>query len=269
MKKKTIIIAALLPTTYAVSLSDFQRLSSQDITKNCEDVYNSDIPFCSQSDFTDSCSGRCITGLYAIAEEVSSACADISIAANTILGMVFRGEMVNILCPQPKLKLSTMISDSISIDPITGTGKPGFDITSTQDFHPTSTRNHDPTTLHLTILTSQTPVSGPKLTTLHLTPAPAPYLTSSISRPMIITTSKATMTSPNEVTKTLSDLTSFQTSSKTQPNDIDSDTDSINDESGGGSPFDNQNFKSSATIPDKTSFCAMAIALIWACLLQR
>ncbi|POS85989.1 hypothetical protein EPUL_002793 [Erysiphe pulchra] len=270
MKKKTIIIAAILPTTYAVSLSNFQRLPSRDITKNCEDVYNSDIPFCSQSDFTNSCSGRCITGLYAIAEEVSSACADISVTANSLLGMVLSGEMVNTLCPQPKLKLSktsSIIAGSINTDSTTGTEEPGFDITSTQDSYPTTTRNHDPTTLRLTILTSQTPVSGPKLTTIYLTPAP--YITSSISEPMIITTPKATMTLPNEGRHTLTDLSSSRTSSKTQPDKTNSNTDSSNDESGGGSPFDNQNFQSSATSSDKTSFCAMAIALIWACLLQR
>ncbi|RKF57066.1 hypothetical protein OnM2_077004 [Erysiphe neolycopersici] len=269
MKKNTIFIAALLPTTYAVSLSNFQRLSSQDMTKNCEDVYNSDIPFCSQSDFTESCSGRCITGLYAIAEEVSSSCADIPVTANTLLGMVLSGEMVNVLCPQPKLKMSTVIPDSISTDPTISTEEPILDNTSTQDFYPTSTTQHDPTTLHLSILTSQTPVSGPRLTTLHLTPAP--HITSSILRPTIITTSKATMTLANEGGHTLTNLSSFRPSTKTQSSDTDSDTgtDSPIDESGGGSPFDNQNFKSSATSSDKTSFCAMAIALIWACLLQR
>lgn len=259
MKIKTILILVSLPITYAVSLSNFQRLPSSNIRKNCQDAYNSEIPFCLPTDFTEFCSSRCITGLYAIAEDVSNKCADSTVSANTLLGMVLSGAMVNILCPQPKLRLSktsTMVPDLTS-----STEKYGTETESLQYPIPTSTQDFDTTTSSLLTLTSQTLISGPKLTTLHLTLGPDNTSPTSIS--MVITTPQVYMTSQSEGANTITKTSSFQTSSSSKS--VDSDTDS----SGGGSPFDIQNFGSSVTSPDKTSFCAMVIALIWACLLQR
>ncbi|RKF75406.1 hypothetical protein GcM1_234088 [Golovinomyces cichoracearum] len=252
MRKKPFIAALLFSTTYAVSLSNFERISPS-VPARCQEEYNKEIPFCSRTDFTNGCSPHCITGLYTKAEEVSGACENVSATGNTLLGVVLSGGMVHALCPQPMSKMSK--------------------ISSTATPTATSKQDADPTTLFLITESTPTRTFGPRITLTHFTTLSGFVIKSSSS--VTSTVSGASTTSTNRDTPALT-ISSISKSSQIQspsPSPDKSDKDPrpkpSSDKSGGGSPFDDENYESNATYSEKSSFCAMVIFLIWAFIFQR
>ncbi|TQS36544.1 hypothetical protein Golomagni_03001 [Golovinomyces magnicellulatus] len=245
MRKKPFLAALLFPTTYAVSLSNFERISPS-VPTRCQEEYNNEIPFCLRTDFTNICSPHCITGLYAKAEDVSSACENFPATGNSLLGVVLSGGMVHALCPQPKSKMSK----------ISSTATPT-----------TSKLNADPTTLFLTTINTPTRTFGPEITMSHPTTLSGFVIKTSSITVTSVTGASTTSTNRDTPALTISSISKSSQNQSPSPSPDKSDEDprpkSSSDKSGGGSPFDDENYESNATHSEKSSFCAMVIFLIW------
>ncbi|KAH8672688.1 hypothetical protein BGZ60DRAFT_283718 [Tricladium varicosporioides] len=98
MRRKNIAIILALPSVNAVSLANFQQITSLLIPLTCQTAYDNEIPSCTVSDFQNGCSSICVTGLKSQARSVTNACADVTVNANTLLGRVKAGGIVEALC---------------------------------------------------------------------------------------------------------------------------------------------------------------------------
>ncbi|KAH6680735.1 hypothetical protein B0J14DRAFT_272250 [Halenospora varia] len=98
MRRKNIAIILALPSANAVSLANFQQITSLLIPSTCQTAYDNEIPSCTVSDFQNGCSSICVSGLKSQARSVTNACADVTVNANTLLGRVKAGGIVEALC---------------------------------------------------------------------------------------------------------------------------------------------------------------------------
>ncbi|KAK4456342.1 hypothetical protein QBC42DRAFT_69016 [Cladorrhinum samala] len=85
----------------ALSLSDFQLITSSAVPISCILAYNSQISGCVTRDFIrgNTCSSECVRGLQKIQSTLQAACGDASIQSTSVLGQVLLGNLVNVLCP--------------------------------------------------------------------------------------------------------------------------------------------------------------------------
>ncbi|KAJ9213909.1 hypothetical protein DTO166G4_4520 [Paecilomyces variotii] len=104
LPRKTTLFLSFLLFPYishagAVSLSDFQSISSFSAT--CTAVWIAPIPGCSKEDFKKghSCSSECIAGLQTINVVVNKACEGSQAGKDTLIGLFFQGLGVSTLCP--------------------------------------------------------------------------------------------------------------------------------------------------------------------------
>ncbi|KAK2813387.1 hypothetical protein FQN50_000702 [Emmonsiellopsis sp. PD_5] len=90
------------PSIVAVSLDQIQ--SIQLFTPICTEVYMSEIPNCTVSDFTNrgSCSKECIEGLEVLSEALNEACVGTRASTSSVIGMFFQGRGVELLCPNAR-----------------------------------------------------------------------------------------------------------------------------------------------------------------------
>ncbi|KAF8866735.1 hypothetical protein BDZ45DRAFT_170717 [Acephala macrosclerotiorum] len=101
-----------LPTADALSLANFQQITSILIPLSCQLTYDSQIPTCTKSDFDDGCSAGCISALNTVAQNVVDSCASITVNSNTLLGIVKNGGIVAALCPTISTTTSTLLKSS-------------------------------------------------------------------------------------------------------------------------------------------------------------
>ncbi|KAK2786116.1 hypothetical protein FQN52_007996 [Onygenales sp. PD_12] len=154
------------PSTVAVSLDKIQ--SIQLFTPICTEVYMSEIPNCTASEFTNrgSCSKECIEGLEVLSEALNEACVGTKASTSSVIGMFFQGRGVELLCPNARGSGANNPDPSEPSPPATetagtqtrsqtrsqsrqssGTTQPSQTATATTDASTTSLRtDDDPTT---------------------------------------------------------------------------------------------------------------------------
>ncbi|KAI0180902.1 hypothetical protein GGR52DRAFT_10405 [Hypoxylon sp. FL1284] len=94
-------LLALVSASSALNLSQFQIITSNQIPRRCIHAYRSEIPGCTRVDFTNGrqCSDSCAQGLQDTAEKIDRACEDVSVNAESLLGIVLSGGLLDALCP--------------------------------------------------------------------------------------------------------------------------------------------------------------------------
>ncbi|KAF4304268.1 hypothetical protein GTA08_BOTSDO08297 [Botryosphaeria dothidea] len=220
------LLSLLAALARAVSLSDFTP-RVEDLSSQCDAVYNRQIKDCSASDLQtgDNCSVACISGLVAIAESVKSACANDDIAETSIIGVFLLGKGPQILCSN-----------------IAATTLGGGQTSKTT----TSSITQQSSTLELSSQTTDagtTIVAGTSTsTTADATSTAASTEASSTSAEETTTaeTTAAATTSSVETTAESTTAATSSTSSEAASTTSSGATDlaSLNEGSGGGSPFD-------------------------------
>lgn len=97
--RRKLSILALLPAVNALSLANFQSITSILIPLTCQLVYDGQIPSCQVSDFNTGCTPACVSGLNTIAAKVQAACEDVSVTSSSLLGIIQAGNIEGALCP--------------------------------------------------------------------------------------------------------------------------------------------------------------------------
>lgn len=87
-------------TASAMSLSNFQVITSSSVPFACILAYNQPISGCTSGDFIQgrSCSALCVRDIQRAQSTLASACAGVN-APDTVLGQAILGNLVNLLCP--------------------------------------------------------------------------------------------------------------------------------------------------------------------------
>ncbi|KAI1338048.1 hypothetical protein F5Y15DRAFT_141572 [Xylariaceae sp. FL0016] len=214
-------ILATASTASALSLENFQLITSDQIPSSCIRAYDTNIQGCSVSDFTNGnqCSAQCVRGLQAAAIQIINACGDLNIDSSSLLGLTLLGGLVDALCPGFQATTVTL-----TVQPSTTNGG-GFTtptpvLTTRSTSSTTSTRSTESTTkqtISTTTSVSQQTSSTDSITTT--TP--------------VVTETSSTSTSTTSAAQTSSG------SDSDDSGDDDGDG-SGNGGSGGGSPFDTQ-----------------------------
>jgi hypothetical protein len=231
MRRKNISMLLAVPAANALSLANFQSITSVIIPLDCQLTYDSQIPSCTVSDFNNGCSTACVAGLNTIASSVSNSCAHVKVNSNTLLGIVKNGGIVAALCPT--LAKTTLATTSVTVQ--------------------TSAPPVQPAVVSVTIPTDSRGVTGGLgfKTTSTSTPIPEPQSEISTSTTKAAKTTKTSTTTSQSVQSAAGGLgggspatTSHTTTAKkTTPTTSTKTTSSpqSQDKSGGGSPFDVQN----------------------------
>ncbi|OIW33580.1 hypothetical protein CONLIGDRAFT_711462 [Coniochaeta ligniaria NRRL 30616] len=91
-------------TASAMSLSNFQLITSSQVPLGCILAYNTPILGCSNADFTqgNTCSASCARALQRIEDALISVCGDATVPSTSVLGMALSGGLVELLCPSGK-----------------------------------------------------------------------------------------------------------------------------------------------------------------------
>jgi hypothetical protein len=241
-----------VPAANALSLANFQGITSILIPISCQLTYDNQIPSCTVSDFNNGCSAVCVEGLKAIARSVSKSCEDVEVSSSTLLGIVMNGGIVAALCPT-LAKPSTQATISVTV----------------QSSVPTA----QPAAVSVTIPTDSAGVTGglgfKTSSTTTSTPVPVPQ--SEISTKMTsVKTTKTSSTTSQSVQSAGEGLgggspatTSTQTTAKKTTSAASTQTTSSQqsqDKSGGGSPFDTQS-SNDATRDVGRSMLALVVAM--------
>jgi len=84
----------------ALTLSNFQLITAG-APIPCILGYNSNIPDCSTTDFTqgNTCSAACLSGLAKVQKALLQICDQATAPDSSVLGQVLKGNLVNLLCP--------------------------------------------------------------------------------------------------------------------------------------------------------------------------
>ncbi|KAI2782879.1 hypothetical protein F4815DRAFT_442866 [Daldinia loculata] len=94
-------LLAMVSTSSAVNLSQFQLIISNSIPKSCIRAYQTEIEGCNIKDFTGGkqCSASCVKGVQEVQDLIQEACGDLNISHKSLLGIVLSGDLVDTLCP--------------------------------------------------------------------------------------------------------------------------------------------------------------------------
>ncbi|KAK3934933.1 hypothetical protein QBC46DRAFT_398670 [Diplogelasinospora grovesii] len=96
-----IVVWFTATTASALSLSNFQLITSSSVSISCILAYNTPIPGCSTTDFTqgNTCSSSCLSGLDKIQATLEAVCGSADVSPTSVLGQAISGNLVNLLCP--------------------------------------------------------------------------------------------------------------------------------------------------------------------------
>lgn len=211
-------LLALASTTSALSLANFQIITSNSIPSPCIVAYNAQIAGCTQTDFTNGnqCSSLCINGLRAEATIVQAICGGLDVNAKSLLGLVLDGNVLETLCPGADSGTTTV---QVTVQPSTSS-KSTATTTSAQTLTTTSSAQETTTATSTSIqTTSSTAIID------------TPSLVSSTTETTISTTTADSQTT--QATSTTSVATTATSAASTT---TDSSTEPL--KGGGGSPFD-------------------------------
>lgn len=208
-------------TGSALSLSNFQLLTSTRVPLSCLLAYNARIPGCSVDDFVlgGACSAECVRGLARIQHTVQVVCGDVEARAASVLGQALLGNLVGLLCPSAspeEAPRTTFITTSTT-----------FVVTPTSSSPPqTSSTERPPST---TTTTASTQATTSTSTTAAQTEE-EPDTTSSSGPP---TSSELSQTTTSSAESTAPPATETSTSAPSPEPTL-----TLDNSSGGGSPFD-------------------------------
>jgi hypothetical protein len=267
MRRKAILLATV-PLTSALSLANFQQITSIFIPITCQLTYDSQIPTCKVSDFENGCSSACRSALTSVASDVSDSCSDVSVSSNTLLGIVMNGGIIQALCPATAKTTTTVAQSSSAIaetasaaDSVTiPTTSPGVQLSTTTST--TSKASKSTPSSQSAVTTHSTTAKTTRAKTTETTES-----TESTAAAASSTTVQATEASQSAEATSTSTKNNAATSkttaaaASTQKASQESDTQGVG--SGGGSPFD---ISSSGTRINGGWMFAFVIAA-WACVL--
>ncbi|KAI9801205.1 MAG: hypothetical protein M1825_003479 [Sarcosagium campestre] len=221
-RRVLLLLPWILPSALGISFSDFESISSTNDA--CLETYESSIPGCSESDFSNgaACSSDCILSLSSAEQSVTSACEGIVGPSDSLLGSILSGGMVVKLCPnvavgtsKPTRPAETSTRTKEPPSP-KSTPKPAPSSSSTSSSDPTTKSSSSPTSSP-----SQKPDSKPSSSS------------SGKSSNSVIPTDLASATDPPpKASFTFTPLSLLPGATSTGAS-------SPGNDGGGGSPFDN------------------------------
>ncbi|KAN0110417.1 hypothetical protein V8E51_006804 [Hyaloscypha variabilis] len=255
MRRRNISILLAVPAANALSLANFQTITSDLIPLSCQLTYDSQIPSCTVSDFNNGCSEICVAGLDAVAKAVSDSCDDVRVSSSTLLGIVKNGGIVAALCPTLAKTSAQSIVPSVTVQPSTPAAQPAAVSVTIPTGGPGVTGG-------LGFITTSTSTS-----TTSSTPIPVPQSEISTTLTKSAKTAKTTKTTSTSQSGQAGGLGSPATKSTTSAakettSTASSETTSSpqsQDKSGGGSPFDITS--NDATRDAGRSMLALAVAV--------
>ncbi|CAG8973908.1 hypothetical protein HYALB_00003686 [Hymenoscyphus albidus] len=101
MRRSNLLMGmVVLPSANALSLANFQQITSSVIPVTCMVAYNGQIPVCTTNDFNVACTAACQTSLLLTGTTVRTACSQGSAGSTTLLGIVMNGGIIQALCPK-------------------------------------------------------------------------------------------------------------------------------------------------------------------------
>ncbi|KAI9842120.1 MAG: hypothetical protein M1838_003265 [Thelocarpon superellum] len=224
----------LLPTSLALSLSNFQPINSSN--QGCLAAYNADIPACSTSDFTNGapCSSACVASLGSVQKTVSQACQGVQGPTNSLLGDLLNGAMIVALCPNVQTTVTLVGTHTVSDSaPSTATPAPAAP-TTTFATSPSPTSSANPALSPITVPTSSTSGSSPSSSSLGPNQSP---IVSSLLPTDVGGSSPSSTTGTDFGTTSFSFATSFQS---TDVSTLPTAAPTAQQPGGGGSPFGTQ-----------------------------
>jgi len=88
-------------TASALSLANFQPITSSGVSLGCILAYNAQLPGCTAFDFThpNRCSPECVAGVNRVQGILGTVCGSVDIGASTLLGQALVGSLLGVLCP--------------------------------------------------------------------------------------------------------------------------------------------------------------------------
>ncbi|KAL2075756.1 hypothetical protein VTL71DRAFT_699 [Oculimacula yallundae] len=244
-----------LPSALALSLSNFQEITSVTIPAGCLLSYDTKMIECKKRDFNKGCSDGCVQNLLSIQAYVQEVCSTIQVSPSTLLGIVKNGGIVNALCPG----FGPVVTSSI---PAT-TAPPKTTSTPT----PFTSARTSQTVISVSIISSSIVFSTSSSTSASATSTFTPSsstvssTTSSVETPQTTATTVSSTTTPEAlpVTTTPTNRAGAAASSSSKPKA----TPKADPGSGGGSPFDISS-NGSAGIVRCNSILGVGLVLGWA-----
>ncbi|KAK4217881.1 hypothetical protein QBC37DRAFT_24445 [Rhypophila decipiens] len=115
-------LLSLATTASALSLSNFQLITSAQVPLGCILTYNRPIPFCTNADFTrgnNGCSSNCADAIDRLQDMLQNVCGDGDGSSSSILGQAMQGTLVDVLCPNVSGGSPTTTSSSSTTSVIT------------------------------------------------------------------------------------------------------------------------------------------------------
>jgi hypothetical protein len=266
MRRKAILLT-ILPLADALSLANFQQITSIFIPITCQLAYDSQIPSCQVSDFNNGCSSLCQSGLISVANGVSEACSDVSVSSSTLLGIVMDGGIIQALCPIKSAKTTATVAKSSSVIAQTPssvaasvtipTTSPGVVVAPT----PSTTSKSTPSAQSASTTTSTSATTTSSQTTETTESAEGASAAASSTTETTQSTTEAKTTTSTGTKK--DDATSTKTTAAATTSKSGQDSETQDSGSGGGSPFD---ISSSGNRIKGGSMFAFVVAA-WGCIL--
>ncbi|KAH8801643.1 hypothetical protein F5884DRAFT_862339 [Xylogone sp. PMI_703] len=221
----------LLPLAKALSLANFQEITSSGVSLACQLAYDAQIPTCQVSDFKGGCSRGCEEALLGIANFVSLACVGTSASSKTLLGIVQRGGILQALCSASQQTTTTTTS---AMETTTTSTQQVTSETSTTMMTTSSTSIVVTTTTRVTSTTSSTPLTSTTTSSQASTTSTTPITSS--------TTTSSTQSASDSVDvgggATSAETSSTSTSTSAKPSKTSSSQTQSNQNGGQGDPFD-------------------------------
>lgn len=208
----TAVSLALVSSASALSLANFQLITSNAIPSPCIVAYNTQIIGCSTSDFTNGnqCSSLCINGLLEEASIVQAICGGLTVNGQSLLGLTLSGSILETLCSGSGASTTTV---KVTVQPSTSSRST---LSTTQSQITTTTSS---STAYLT-----TTISDATTTT-------------SSSSAIINVPSSTSSTTTISVATTITDASQTTSTSSTEVSST-STAQEAGTTKGGGSPFD-------------------------------
>ncbi|KAJ9136730.1 hypothetical protein NKR23_g9597 [Pleurostoma richardsiae] len=191
---------SMASTASAISLADFQLISSSSVPLGCILAYNTPIVGCSSSDFTqgNTCSSSCERGLQLIEATISSVCDNVDVSSNSVLGQALSGDLVDLLCPTGKTTTAatTSLSSKSTTAAVVLTSKSETTTVTLGSFTviPTPSTTSAVTETTKTETSTVTTEASTSSSTTSVDASPAAQTTSAAQTPAAETTSSSTKT---------------------------------------------------------------------------
>ncbi|EKG20651.1 hypothetical protein MPH_02006 [Macrophomina phaseolina MS6] len=250
-----ILLFSLLPSLVrAVSLSDFTP-RVENLSNQCDAVYNRQIKDCDASDLQtgDNCSVACISGLLAIAQQVKSACTSDDVAETSIIGVFLLGKGPQTLCSN--IAATTLGGGQTSTTSTTSIPEQSstLELSSQTTDAGTTIVAGTSTTAQATSTASTTSASASEETTT----AQTTTAQTTAAQTTAAATTAAVATTDDTTTATSSSSTTAAATTSSRATDLAS----LNEGSGGGSPFDFVAGNGSAPVTAPTRFLVVTLGL--------